>query len=279
MIQEEVTKNGLDSKESKAYPTIKQCWGMIGILILVIIGYSIPLGILSIALESINEGPFLLLNYAIPFVILILITRIWWKKNPMNKGTLQFKPFPISILPLVLIVCASMLIINVEISSWVPMPDFLRQLFEDMLEPSIWGFLTVAVAAPILEEILMRGIVLEGMLRNYSPWKAIIWSALFFGIMHLNPWQLVIGVIAGIAIGYLYWKTRSLLLCILMHAINNGFAFYMSLKYPDFDSISQIFELGVAFRVGIFLLALLTLLFSYKFFETYFRKSPASENV
>ena len=264
-------------EENKAYPSIKQTWGMIGILILVTIGYGVPLGMISLVFEDISKGPFLLLNYSIPFVVLIFITSKWWKNNPKNAGTLQLKAFPIAIVPVVVIMCLAIILLNVEISSWVPMPDWLTEMFADMLEPSVWGFVTVAVAAPIIEEVLMRGIVLNGMLKNYNPWKAILWSAFFFGVMHLNPWQLVTAFIAGIAIGYLYWKTKSLILCILIHALNNGLAFFISLKYIEKESFADVFHLNAWERAGIFFLAILTLYSCYLFFEKYFSKKEPSK--
>ena len=51
------------------------------------------------------------------------------------------------------------------------------------------GLVLVGLAAPITEEILMRGVVLAGLLRNYRPVVAIAQSALLFGVMHMNPAQ------------------------------------------------------------------------------------------
>ncbi|WP_171594005.1 CPBP family intramembrane glutamic endopeptidase [Marinifilum caeruleilacunae] len=263
--------------EKNAYPSIKQGWGIIGILVLVVIAYSFPIGLISLVYEDIGKGPFLLLNYAIPFVVLILITRKWWKSKEENESRLNLKAFPLAIIPVVVIMCLAIISLNVEISSWVPLPDLLKEMFESMLEPSIWGFLTVVVAAPIIEEILMRGIVLNGLLKNYHPWKAILWSAFFFGLMHLNPWQLVTAFIAGVAIGYLYWKTKSLILCILIHAINNGLAYFVSLQFSEVENYAEIFDLNAWERTGIFILALVILYSCYLYFERYFSQKPASE--
>lgn len=253
-----------------AYPSIKQGWGILGLLILVTICYAMPLGIIGMFYPDIQQGPFHLLNYSIPIVILIFITRSWWKKNPKNDSTIQFKGFPLAILPVVLIMTISLVVIHSEIASWVPMPDWLVDVFKEFLQPNIWGFITIVIAAPILEEILMRGIVLNGLLRNYSPWKAIIWSSVFFGVIHLNPWQFVTAMIAGMVIGYLYWKTKSLWLCILIHAVNNGIAFYLTVKYSEVTNFSELFNIGKGERIGLFIGAGLCLWGSYLFYEKYF---------
>jgi membrane protease YdiL (CAAX protease family) len=260
-----------------AYPTIKQGWGIIGLFLLVTIGYAIPVGLLEVMGIDIQSNLFSLLNYVLPLGILILITRSWWGKNPKNKSTLTLNAFPVVILPVVVIMTMAILIINVEITSWVPLPEWLLEMFKDAVKPNIFGFLLVAVAAPILEEVLMRGIVLDGLLKNYRPWKAILWSSIFFGVLHLNPWQFVVGLLVGFALGYLYWKTKSLFLCIFIHFVNNSIGFYLMMRYPDMSNISDLFELGAMARVISFVVAAVVIWQSYRFFEAYFKAKETRE--
>lgn len=268
-----------EAEVEMAYPTIKQGWGIIGLFILIAIGYGIPMGVLLVLEVDIYGDLLSLLNYIVPIVVLILITRIWWRKNPRNKGILILNTFPIVILPVVVIMILAFLLVNIEITSWVPMPEWLLEIFKDAVKPNIWGFLTVAVAAPILEEVLMRGIVLDGLLRNYSPWKAIVWSAVLFGALHLNPWQFVVGLLMGCALGYLYWKTKSLYLCIFIHFVNNSIGFYLMISYPDMSNLSDLYELGTMARVFIFLFAAFVIWQSYRFFEAYFYKQTSKSNL
>ena len=46
-----------------------------------------------------------------------------------------------------------------------------------MKEIPLTTFISVAVFAPLFEEVLCRGIILRGLLHYYSPWKAILLSA------------------------------------------------------------------------------------------------------
>ena len=57
-----------------------------------------------------------------------------------------------------------------------------------------------------------------------NPVLAIIISALFFAVIHLNPWQAIPAFIIGCLLGYVYYKTGSLKLTMLMHCVNNTFA-------------------------------------------------------
>lgn len=85
--------------------------------------------------------------------------------------------------------------------------------------------------APLGEEILFRGIIQTGMHRASIPrwgsmhhrWIAIIVTATLFGLMHLGtPHQIPALIVLGIILGYLYERTGSLLVPILVHMLFNG---------------------------------------------------------
>ena len=90
----------------------------------------------------------------------------------------------------------------------------------------IWcSFLVTAIFAPFFEEWLCRGMILRGLLANkIKPFWAIVISALFFALIHMNPWQALNAFIIGMVMGYVYYKTGNLLLTMLIHFINNGLA-------------------------------------------------------
>ena len=74
-------------------------------------------------------------------------------------------------------------------ASIIPMPDWAIEMFKDAFNLSVPNIIMISIFAPLLEETLVRGLVLRGYLLNYTPNKAIIASAIFFGAIHLNPWQ------------------------------------------------------------------------------------------
>lgn len=99
--------------------------------------------------------------------------------------------------------------------------DFAR--FETQTAPGWVPTVFACVAAPVLEEMLFRGVILRGFLRQYSRTFAILWSAALFGAAHLNLYQLATAFAIGIVAGWLYERCRSLWPCILLHASYNGF--------------------------------------------------------
>ena len=79
------------------------------------------------------------------------------------------------------------------------------------------------ICAPIAEELLYRGFVLR-MASKISQRFAIFASALFFGLMHENPYQFVLGFIIGILLAYIDIKAGSIIPSIICHAAMNFMA-------------------------------------------------------
>lgn len=88
----------------------------------------------------------------------------------------------------------------------------------------IGAFLVAAIGAPLIEEILFRGIVFRS-LRKISPaWVSILISAVLFGAYHLNIVQVVYTTLMGIVTGIIYEKKKNLIFPIMAHFANNFLA-------------------------------------------------------
>ena len=112
----------------------------------------------------------------------------------------------------------------------VPTPDYIIDLGEIMQPESTLGliflFLAVVVMAPIGEEVVFRGF-LQKFLEEY--WKditrAVLITSLFFAMIHFNPYWTIQIYLLGVILGFLSWKTKSVIPSIILHSINNGMAF------------------------------------------------------
>lgn len=124
------------------------------------------------------------------------------------------------------------------------MPEWMKATMEQMLEGGpLWvTILSVSVFAPLFEEWLCRGIILRGLLKHSSPAVAILASSLFFGILHLNPWQAIPAFCLGILFGYVYYKTGSLKLTMLMHCVNNTMSVIFS-QIPAFKDAESFMDI------------------------------------
>ena len=119
--------------------------------------------------------------------------------------------------------------LNMKVTDTVPalkkFYDMISAVLEQMTGGPFWSsFLLTAIFAPIFEEWLCRGMVLRGLLTKMKPGWAIVISALFFAVIHMNPWQALNAFLIGVVMGYVYYKTGCLWLTMLMHFVNNGFA-------------------------------------------------------
>ena len=116
-----------------------------------------------------------------------------------------------------------------------PMPEWIESTMEQLLKAPLWiTLISVSVFAPVFEEWLCRGVVLRGLLAKNSPKTAIIVSSVFFAVIHFNPWQAIPAFILGLLFGYVYYKTGSLKLTMLMHCANNTMAAIFS-RIPAFE--------------------------------------------
>lgn len=81
--------------------------------------------------------------------------------------------------------------------------------------------LTVAVGAPIVEELLFRGVLFEELNRYVSVKTTIFLTALIFGLYHFNILQSPNTLVMGLVMAWTYYKTRSIKASIIIHATNN----------------------------------------------------------
>lgn len=190
------------------------------------------------------------LSFLVGGVLAIFFLLIYAKTKWIDIADHIWKPTSLAVIFLSIILYILMLPFAEFLGSMVPTEGipFLEKLYKGMSETfemmfnyKIAGFITICILAPILEEIIFRGIILRGILQNgNSPVIAIIISSLLFGIAHLNPWQFFGAGFLGAIFGFVYYRTKSLWLCIFLHALNNTLAFIFMLKYETIDeSISN----------------------------------------
>jgi len=145
------------------------------------------------------------------------------------------------------------------------LPNFVENEF-DMILSNRWGYLTIGLLAPLAEEIVFRGAVLKSLLTSrFSPLVAVLVSALIFSVSHLNPVQMPHAFLVGLLLGWMYWRTGSILPGMAYHWANNTAAYVIYHVYPDPNiKLSDIFQGGephVLMAVGFSLMLLLPALY------------------
>lgn len=135
--------------------------------------------------------------------------------------------------------------------------ETFTETFNSLFQTPISAFITVCILAPILEESIFRGFLLQGFLNNkMKPWVAILITSLMFGFAHMNPWQFIGAGFLGACFGFIYWRTGSLLLCIFLHLLNNALSFFalMQTENPEttfFESNNLLIFASIAITISL----------------------------
>lgn len=214
--------------KQKYYPTILQ---------------GIHLVILYIFIQTIVDFPLAIIDYykgtehlynpikkivlGVGSVVFILLYGIRKSKAPV----LQI--FPLKLFnPLIIIPIATFIWgahnfledINIWVEKMIPAPPWFWELFSRIFDGDygfIGVFIKVSVIAPIVEELIFRGLIFNGFRKNYNGFVAVFMSALLFALFHLNPWQIPATFVLGLLLGWLMLRTNNILLAIIGHSINN----------------------------------------------------------
>jgi membrane protease YdiL (CAAX protease family) len=115
-------------------------------------------------------------------------------------------------------------VVNKWVDTALPPPAWFWEMFDKIFENDFgfWGaFMKVVVIAPVVEELIFRGVIMHGLMRNYSKGAAVFFSGFLFALFHLNPWQFPATFVLGMILGWVMIRTRNIGLCITGHAINN----------------------------------------------------------
>ena len=183
------------------------------------------------------------------FLGFIIMGIYLWKEGYISKDKRTWSPVSIVYLIFSTFACLTTIFVIEYLQTQMPLlPNLLESTF-DTLQSGWLGILSIAIFGPVLEELLFRGAITSALLKKYSPTKAIILSALVFGIFHINPAQIITATLIGLLLGWIYYKTASLIPCILIHILNNSLSVYLSLKYPDTEYIRDLFTGNTYFIV------------------------------
>lgn len=123
-------------------------------------------------------------------------------------------------------------------SSWLQeqmpeLPNFAEAEFDMILKDRL-GYMVVGLLAPLVEELVFRGAVLRVLLRwRRNPWVGISVSALFFALVHMNPAQMPHAFLIGLLLGWMYYRTDSIVPGVVFHWVNNTVAYVLFNFYPD----------------------------------------------
>ena len=168
-----------------------------------------------------NLSPWTMSFIVIGSQVLPLI--VFWKKKWCNYAFIKGHDYKKLLLWLVVgwIGCV---LIEGFLQEYLPHYEWDLEILKDIegMLTNPLGIVSVCILAPLVEEGVCRGAIERKLLeKDWSPWWAIVISALFFALMHMNLTQGITALILGLFLGWIYYRTRNIWLCVFVHALNN----------------------------------------------------------
>lgn len=114
------------------------------------------------------------------------------------------------------------------------MSDEYVRIFSSIMNHK-FGYLAIGIVAPVAEEMVFRGAILRSLLEVFGKrthWLPIIVSALLFGMAHGNMAQAVNATLLGLLLGWMYYRTGSIVPGVVFHWMNNTIAYVMFKLMP-----------------------------------------------
>lgn len=262
--------------DSKKGISIIGAFGLAVLIVLLEIILFIPIDIISLMVSKtgfngIDTYIYTIGEILVNIVIILLFIKKIRKKQEFSLK-LKYKPNIREYMYALLFLLSHLLIFSntigiliqkIEVSEW------LIEAIDDMLIDPIIAFISLCVIAPVFEEIIYRGIILEQLSKRYSDFTSIMVSGLIFGLIHANIHQGVNAFFIGLIIGFIYIKTNSLILCMFWHFMNNFLVFISSMNASEVAG-----DTAPAFSIVQLTFGIILLIASYRFFN---RKDDETE--
>ena len=184
--------------------------------------------------------------FTLVFLLLFFPLR---RKNPLREFQLQ--PIPpltaagaVSIAPVLYGVVT--LVLSLLPAAW--MADY-AQASAALNDTGLLPFLSVALAAPVVEEVIFRGLIQSRLAHALPGWPAVVLSALLFALCHGQPVWMGYAFVLGMVLGIMAWRTGSILPSILTHIVFNAIGQVLSL--PQLAQADGLLVIAVLLFVGI----------------------------
>ena len=171
--------------------------------------------------DSGKESGMLIVVTSILFGLATIALFVWRKWTPVSRNYIQTGPWWVFFWSF-LAALGMYLPAEWVLENMPELPNILKESFGDIINTP-GGYLALGIVAPVAEEVVFRGAILRELLKwlggagsTGKAWGAIAISALLFALVHMNPAQMPYAFVAGLLMGWMYWRTANTLSYILM---------------------------------------------------------------
>ncbi len=201
--------------------------------------------ILEVRLDAVSYYIVDQLLYGLTYMAIFLVPAGFFYLISRRRET---QPIPTSVrlgrdFPLVLVAAVALVLGAAYLNAYALLPVHFSDFIEaataseplDTNYKLVLAIIITALIPAFVEELLFRGVVLTNLL-PYGRAPAVVISAVLFGLMHQNPGQMLYATMAGLALGLVCVRTRSIWGGVLIHFVNNLFSVFEQLLQDRLDA-------------------------------------------
>lgn len=258
MLMEEIKRS--------IFPTWGHLFSIIGVYFAATIAASIVLGVggnfLMVESASLKFMAYVI-GFAIAIYYAISLSKLKAPEGFVALDLSHFKKFsPILFIYGLLLV----LVISILVEPLVELfPKGWFEVLNNAVGRGYWTIVTVVVAAPILEEILFRGILQRLIEFRWGVTVGILLSSAIFGMIHILPPQAINAFFVALALSYIFVKSGSLLVVILIHSVNNAISYFLMVQYDGMPpTLREMLANDTVYSVAYGILVVLFLYVAYR---------------
>ncbi len=200
-----------------------------------------------------------------------------WRNYPIQI-LFRMNPVPLSVIFVSLLIGISLSVLSDEleriIALFVTIPDWMYEMLNPLKAEStldwVLVFLGSVVIAAVAEEGLFRGFVQVTLEAKGDVTRAVLLTSLTWTLVHQNPYWAVELFLMGVFLGFMAWRSNSILPGIIAHGINNLLAMLI-LNFPSEQGTEGWYEWNGHVSPVLLTLALASLIWSLRWFSARYR--------
>lgn len=186
---------------------------------------------------SLEGSPMVKLVLVLGETGLIILPLLFLKRKGFPiKAIFRWNPVNRHVILIAIILGFAMTIVGDELDRLINIiftpPEFLEQLEASLKITSfldlILLFIGTVIIASVVEESVFRGFLQITLENHLNVTKAVIYSSIFWALIHGILFWAVQIFLMGVILGYLAWRTKSIIPSAICHAINNGMALFFT---------------------------------------------------
>jgi membrane protease YdiL (CAAX protease family) len=154
-------------------------------------------------------------------VLRLVAGRDWDRQVALRRPGLAQVVLTLLLLPILMLLGQGM----VQLAEALKVPKLidLETVSKLLANWPVWlGVLLIGCGAGVGEELWCRGFLSRGLVGRYGYVGGVLLTSLFFGLMHIEPYQVIYAPVMALLLHFVYLMTRSLWMPMLLHTLNNS---------------------------------------------------------